>query len=156
MGTLIFYEKPGCATNSRQKVLLQRAGVQFEVRSLLAEKWTTDRLEKFFGSLPVGQWFNRVAPRIKSGDVRPDRISAAQALALMVADPLLIRRPLLQQGAWHYVGFVWEEIAPQLGIDADSNSKSMREDRAEREDMEACSHGAHAHAKSCAAPEIAP
>ncbi len=151
MGTLIFYEKPGCATNSRQKVLLQRAGVQLEVRSLLAEKWTTDHLEKFFGSLPVEQWFNRVAPRIKNGEVQPDRINAAQALALMVADPLLIRRPLLQKGDWHYVGFVWEEIAPQLGVDANSISNSKQS-----EDMEACSHGAHAQAQSCAAPEVAP
>ena len=148
---LIFYEKPGCATNSRQKVLLQRAGVQFEVRSLLAEKWTTDHLEKFFSGLPVTEWFNRVAPRIKKGEVRPETVSAAQALALMVADPLLIRRPLLQKGAWHYVGFVWDEIAPQLGIasaiDAAGNSK-----KAAGDDLEACSHGAHAHAKSCAAP----
>lgn len=152
MGTLIFYEKPGCATNSRQKVLLRDAGIQFEVRSLLAEKWTTDHLEKFFGGLPVEQWFNRVAPRIKSGEVRPDRISAAQALAQMVADPLLIRRPLLQKGDWHYVGFVWEEIAPKLGVAIDVDGKN-----AGRDDMEACSHGVHAHAASCSVvTEVAP
>ncbi len=144
MTQLVFFEKPGCATNSRQKLLLQRAGVQFTVRSLLAEKWSTDRLEEFFRGLPVAQWFNRAAPRVKSGDVNPESVSAAQALALMVADPLLIRRPLLQKGDWHYVGFVWDEIAPKLGVS--DAAKDVNAD-----DMEACSHGKHAHAASCAA-----
>lgn len=145
MTQLVFFEKPGCATNSRQKLVLQRAGVQFSVRSLLAEPWTPKRLEQFFRELPVAQWFNRAAPRVKNGEVKPDMVSAAQALALMVADPLLIRRPLLQKGDWHYVGFVWDEIAPKLGVSAATDNLNAT-------DMEACSHGKHAHAASCATP----
>ena len=148
MGKLIFYEKPGCATNSRQKLLLTRAGVEFETRSLLAEKWTTDRLEPFFHGLPVVDWFNRSAPRVKNGQVRPERVSAAQALALMVAEPLLIRRPLLELDSWYGVGFDWENLAARLGVPAELQKKSTRETRGE---LEGCSHGAHS-GNHCASP----
>ncbi|MFT3931169.1 MAG: ArsC/Spx/MgsR family protein [Spongiibacteraceae bacterium] len=149
MSQFIFYEKPGCATNSRQKWLLKNAGVEFETRSLLAEKWTLDRLHVFFSDMPVAQWFNRAAPRIKSGEVIPENLSAPQALALMVAEPLLIRRPLLQIGEWHAVGFDWNVIAAQLDID--SQSKAVLEKSVDGV-LEGCSHkqadGRAAH--SCA------
>lgn len=168
MSTLIFYEKPGCATNSRQKMLLARAGVEFEVRSLLAEKWTTDRLEPFFHGLPVAQWFNRAAPRVKNGEVRPEQISAAQALALMVAEPLLIRRPLLEKDEWRVAGFDWNALAPRLGIDAHIQQTSLKEiysgseasgygetsgNGAAGPSLEGCSHGEHASHR-CAATEV--
>ena len=140
MSQLVFFEKPGCATNSRQKLLLTRAGVVFETRSLLAENWTADRLELFFNGLPVEQWFNRAAPRVKNVEVRPERVSAAQALALMVADPLLIRRPLLEKDEWRAVGFDWETLAPRLGIDAETQTKSQKDISGT---IEGCSHGDH-------------
>ncbi len=146
MSMLIFYEKPGCATNSRQKLLLKNGGVEFQARSLLTEPWTTDRLEMFFSGLPVDQWFNRAAPRVKSGEVRPERVSAAQALALMVAEPLLIRRPLLEQGNWRAVGFDWEFLAAKLGIDPETRASAKKSIEAEdgSSTLEGCSHAAHA------------
>ena len=151
MATLVFYEKPGCATNSRQKLLLTNAGVAFETRSLLAEKWTTDRLEPFFNGLPVDQWFNRSSPRVKNGEVRPERVSAAQALALMVADPLLIRRPLLEQGDWYNVGFDWEFLAARLGVDPETRATTKK---AVSGTLEGCSHGEHSKQR-CGVPEPA-
>ena len=37
MSCIIFYEKPGCATNRLQKELLRSAGIELEVRDLLRE-----------------------------------------------------------------------------------------------------------------------
>lgn len=68
MATLTFYEKPGCQGNARQKALLRAAGHQLNVRNLLTEPWTPERLRQFFGALPVAQWFNRNAPAVKSGE----------------------------------------------------------------------------------------
>ena len=48
MSTLIFYEKPGCANNARQKRLLLDAGHELVVRDLLSEPWTAQRLQEFF------------------------------------------------------------------------------------------------------------
>jgi nitrogenase-associated protein len=116
MTTVIFYEKPGCANNTRQKRLLLAAGHEVVARNLLTELWTRDRLLKFFGDLPVQEWFNRAAPRVKSGEIDPDRLNADAALDLMLAEPILIRRPLMETDGWRTVGFDAKQVDAQLGL----------------------------------------
>ncbi|MGK7926689.1 MAG: ArsC/Spx/MgsR family protein [Spirulina sp.] len=130
---IIFYEKPGCINNTKQKALLAAAGHQVEAKSLLTEPWTSDRLRSFFGDRPVSEWFNPSAPRIKSGEVIPSQLDETTALALMIEDPLLIRRPLLEVGETRSVGFNPETIQAWLGL-TPTNQK---------EDLESCprSHG---------------
>ncbi len=91
MATVVFYEKPGCVNNTQQKRLLAAAGHTVWARNLLTEEWTPMRLRPFFGHLPVARWFNPSAPRVKSGEVRPEDMSEDDALLAMAADPLLIR-----------------------------------------------------------------
>ncbi|GGF67241.1 arsenate reductase family protein [Azorhizobium oxalatiphilum] len=105
MAKVVFYEKPGCGTNARQKRLLEAAGHAVEARSLLTEPWTVERLEAFFRGLPVPSWFNPAAPGIKSGAVDPRTFSGPQALALMVEEPLFIRRPLIEVEGARCAGF---------------------------------------------------
>ncbi|WP_292258271.1 hypothetical protein [Marinospirillum sp.] len=38
------------------------------------DPWTVERLRLFFGDLPLLQWFNPAAPRIKQGEVVPDKM----------------------------------------------------------------------------------
>lgn len=117
--TVIFYEKPGCGNNARQKQWLAAAGHTVIARDLLSEPWSAERLRAFFGELPVAEWFNRAAPRIKSGQLLPHEQDADGALALMLADPLLIRRPLLEAAGARRCGFdpvaidAWIGLAPQ-------------------------------------------
>jgi nitrogenase-associated protein len=113
---LVFYEKPGCVSNARQKSLLVGIGHYLEVRNLLTEPWTAARLRPFFGTRPVSEWFNPTAPRLRSGEVRPVELSEAQALALMVADPLLIRRPLIEGGGLCECGFEPGPLLEALGV----------------------------------------
>lgn len=115
MVTVLFYEKPGCGTNARQKRLLEQAGHRVEARSLLAEPWTGQRLRSFFGATPVASWFNPAAPRIKSGTVRPEALDADTALALMLDDPLLIRRPLVEADGLRCAGFDRAPVTDLLG-----------------------------------------
>ncbi len=95
MTEIVFYEKPGCINNTRQKRLLAWSGHNVEARDLLAEAWSPATLRPYFGARPVAEWFNRASPRVKSGEVVPERLGETEALALMCADPLLIRRPLM-------------------------------------------------------------
>jgi nitrogenase-associated protein len=53
----------------------------------------------------VREWFTGASPRVKSGEVQPDALTAEAALAAMVADPLLIRRPLMESGERREAGF---------------------------------------------------
>jgi len=107
MAHVVFFEKPGCGGNARQKQLLSESGHSVEARNLLAHPWSEAELLSFFGARPVAEWFNRASPRVKSGEVVPEALDAAQALALILADPLLIRRPLLQVGDRRETG--WDE-----------------------------------------------
>jgi nitrogenase-associated protein len=105
MSTIFFFEKPGCGTNARQKRLLEAAGYVVLARNLLTEPWTEDTLLSYFGGTAVADWFNPAAPAVKSGLVDPASIDQKAALARMLADPILIRRPLIEVAGQRRVGF---------------------------------------------------
>lgn len=129
MAHVIFWEKPGCGTNARQKLALAAAGHTLDVRSLLAEPWTAEGLRAFFGATPVASWFNPAAPRVKSGAVDPEAVNADAAIAMMLAEPLLIRRPLVDVDGQRCAGFDREPVTSLLGA-APAGAKPL----------EGCSH----------------
>jgi nitrogenase-associated protein len=140
MAHIRFYEKPGCATNARQKAMLAKAGHTVEALNLIAEPWTAERLGAFLIGLPVSQWFNRAAPRVKSGAVDPFGLDADTALTLLIDDPLLIRRPLMEVGAWRCAGFDATVVDRAIGLQLGDPE----------EPMEGCSRGDTG--RTCAMP----
>ena len=122
MATVIFYEKPGCGNNTKQKVWLAASGHTVLAQNLLTEKWTAARLRPFFAGLPVAQWFNPSAPRIKSGEVDPHALDAEMALSMLLIDPLLIRRPLMEVEGELRVGFDARAVDAWIGLN-DSQPK---------------------------------
>jgi nitrogenase-associated protein len=131
MATVLFWEKPGCINNTRQKKLLREAGHTVIDKNLLTEPWQAETLRRFFGELPITAWFNPSAPVIKQGLVKPDIVDATQALSLMQADPLLIRRPLMQVGEQYVVGFDPVFVDSWLGLQAEDVKPA---------DLETCPH----------------
>jgi hypothetical protein len=121
---ITFYQKPGCKTNARQKQMLEAAGHAVIAKSLLSESWTEERLRGFFGNTPVTSWFNPAAPRIKSGEIDPATVDADAALAIMLDDPLLIRRPLVEARGQRCAGFDHEPVTSLLGRAADPDAES--------------------------------
>lgn len=117
MTHIVFYEKTSCGGNARQRALLEAAGHTLERRSLRDEPWTRETLLAFLSPLPVARWFNLGAPRVKSGEVQPEAVDAESALALLLQDPLLIRRPLMQRPDGHrLVGFDVAEVDRFVGL----------------------------------------
>lgn len=95
MAKIIFYEKPGCASNAKQKRILRELGHQVEEKNILETKWSKTELLKFlWGSQPF-LWFNPNAPDIKSGKIDPWLFGREEAMERMIQDPILIRRPLM-------------------------------------------------------------
>ena len=116
MVQVIFYEKPGCINNTKQKALLKAAGHEVIAYNLLKTPWTVSSLRPFFGDLPITQWFNKTAPLVKSGQVVPENLDSKTALQLMTTNPLLIRRPLIQVGNTYQVGFNRDKIDAWIGL----------------------------------------
>ncbi len=130
MATIEFYAKPGCTSNAKQKKLLQDAGHEVIEINLVAEPWDAEKLKRFFGDTPITAWFNPNAKAMKLGLIFPECLTENQALRLLAADPMLIRRPLLQVGERCAFGFDPALINAWIGLDATG---------ATREELEACS-----------------
>lgn len=125
MATVIFYEKPGCINNTRQKKWLRDSGHGVIEKDLLTQAWKATELRKFFANLPVSQWFNLSAPRVKSGEIDPVALDAESALALMAADPILIRRPLMQANGIRMVGFDPATVDRWIGLTPQSQTDDL-------------------------------
>jgi len=110
-----FFEKPNCTGNARQKAILLSAGHRLITENLLEFPFDRDELRSFFGALPVTQWFNPLAPKVKSGEVDIHSMDEEQALDTMLADPILIRRPLMEIGGIRLVGFNIDELE-RIGV----------------------------------------
>ncbi len=119
MAALTFWGKPGCAGNARQIAALRASGHVVDVRDLRSETWTPGRLRAFFGDRPVTEWFNPAAPKVRQGAIRPETLSESQALAALIAEPLLIRRPLLAGAGRTLCGFDAGLIDAWVGLAAD-------------------------------------
>ena len=143
MAVVTFYEKSGCKGNLRQKTLLAAAGHTVQAKSLKTEPWTAERLLAFVGKLPVGSWFNQAAPAIKSGDIVPENISFEHALHLLLDNPLLIRRPLMEVGDQRMVGFDISAVDAWIGL---------KDVELPAGNIEACVHGPEGHG-SCGSHE---
>jgi len=122
MATIVFYEKPGCGNNTKQKVWLAASGHTVLAKNLLTERWTAERLRPFFGEMPVAEWFNPAEPSVKSGEIDPAANSADEALAMMVKQPLLIRRPLMDVEGELRAGFDVQAVDAWIGLN-DSQPK---------------------------------
>lgn len=131
---ITFWEKPGCMGNARQKALLATGGHEIDARSLPDHAWTAGELAPFLEGLPVPDWFNRGARRVKDGDVDPDALDADQAMAVLLADPILVRRPLLAIGDERHVGFDLEWIESRIG----PLPSNERTDRVRSQDLSSC------------------
>ena len=120
MSKVIFWEKPGCKGNAKQKEILLASGHQLDVRDLLTEPWSRVGLKQFFGDRPVSEWFNPTNPAVKSGEIVPEEVDPEDALTMMVENPLLIVRPLMQVGEERLAGFDVQEVHNWIGLNLES------------------------------------
>lgn len=124
MNTIVFYEKTGCVGNLQQKDFLcswlhehkYDNDYRLEVRDLLNTQWTANELRSFFANKPVKQWFNQSAPKVKSGEININQLDEQQAISLMLTDPILICRPLLQFDSVRQSGFFDGPVLAALNI----------------------------------------
>jgi nitrogenase-associated protein len=104
VATVTFFEQPGCRTHDRQRARLEAAGHRVVARDLVSHPWGGAELYAFLVGHPVTEWFDPGSPRVRSGEVDPASLGEDEALCLLLADPALIRHPLVQVGDWREVG----------------------------------------------------
>ncbi|QKF82327.1 ArsC/Spx/MgsR family protein [Halarcobacter ebronensis] len=120
---ITFYEKPGCAGNKKQKDVLKANGVDFEVKSMLSQKWDTQTLNSFFYGLEKEQIINQFAPQIKSGELNIANYTKDELIKLMIKEPLLIKRPLIEVDDIRICGFDISKLNLALNLEIDTNKE---------------------------------
>ncbi|ACD90693.1 MAG: arsenate reductase family protein [Chlorobium limicola] len=139
MAAILFFEKPGCRNNAKQKSLLELSGHHVEAVNLLDYPWTKEELSCFLGEKPLAACFNPAAPSVKSGETEPHAYSRNEAIDAMIRNPILIKRPLMKIGTRCIQGFDtavlrnFISLVPLPGAESVVKSITMT-------DMDACPH----------------
>ena len=118
-----FYEKTGCSGNAKQKELLKSHNISFSVKSLLDTSWTKETLSEFFKGLEVIDMFNPFAPQKGDKQIDINSYSKDEPITLMIKNPILIKRPLLDINGVKICGFDIEKINELLNTNIDTNKK---------------------------------
>ncbi len=118
-----FYEKTGCSGNAKQKELLKSHNISFSVKSLLDTSWSKETLSEFFKGLELVDMFNPFAPQIRDKEIDINTLSKDEAIELMIKNPILIKRPLLDINGVKLCGFDIEKINELLNTNIDTNKK---------------------------------
>lgn len=111
---VVFYEKPFCAANAKQKQILRSSGCTIIERNLLEHGLDEESLRSFMGDKKVADWFNPAAPAIKNGEIVPETLEEASAMELLMSNPILIRRPLMIIGSEKLCGFDEKKVSELL------------------------------------------
>ncbi len=115
--SMLFLEYPKCTTCKKAKKWLNDHGAKFEDRDIKEKNPTAEELKTWYqkSGLPLKRFFNTSGMLYKSMQLKdrlPD-MSEEEQLALLAADGMLVKRPLLIKGDTVLVGFKeaeWERV----------------------------------------------
>ncbi len=119
----LFFEKSGCGGNARQKELLKKHNITFEVRDLLNTKWSYEDLLGYFDGLEIVDMFNSFAPQVRDKEIDITKLSKDEAINLMIKNPILIKRPLMQINGTKICGFDIDKINQLLNLNIQTDKK---------------------------------
>lgn len=137
MASITFYGKANCINNNKQKALLRAAGHIVYDKDILSQNWTAEQLRFYFGDTPVTKWFNIAAPAIKSCSIAIDTLTEEGALAAMIHDSLLIRRPLMEIEGQKICGFDVNKLDAMIGLTPIAGNEQQMESL-KNEDITTC------------------
>ena len=114
--TLHLFGIKACDTMKKARVFLDERGVAYRFHDYKLEGVTAERLADWAAKVGWERLINRAGTTFrKLPEADRADISQAKAIALMVAQPSMIKRPVLTRGDDLLVGFRPEEWAQFLG-----------------------------------------
>jgi arsenate reductase-like glutaredoxin family protein len=78
------------------KALLSQRGIELEERDFFNEPFTVDELGALLGDTPPSEIFSWRSPSVKKMNLNRDELSDEDLIRLMVEEPRLVRRPLVE------------------------------------------------------------
>jgi Spx/MgsR family transcriptional regulator len=104
--SVTLYGIRNCDTMKKARAWLDRHGVVYDFHDYKAAGIDRDRLSRWVGKVGWEVLLNRSGTTFrKLPDAEKENLSEKRALALMLAQPSIIKRPVLESGSKLLVGF---------------------------------------------------
>ena len=114
--TVTLYGIPNCDTVKKARVWLDGSGVDYRFHDYKKAGIDETRLRAWAGELGWERLLNRAGTTFrKLPDERKQGLDEDKAIALMLAQPSMIRRPVLDLGARRILGFDRDTYAEAVG-----------------------------------------
>lgn len=114
--TTTIYGIKNCDTMKKARAWLDARGVAYEFHDYKTSGIDAATLKSWAGRVGWEKLLNRAGTTFrKLPDADRERIDESKAIALMVAQPSMIKRPVLVDGKKLLVGFSPETYAKELG-----------------------------------------
>lgn len=108
--TLILYGIPNCDTVKKARRWLDEHGVAYRFHDFRKDGLGAGRLQGWIDTLGWEKLLNRSGTTFrKLPDEQKDGLDAAKARALMLEQPAMIRRPVVEAGSAVSVGFAADD-----------------------------------------------
>jgi len=116
MTTVTLYGIKNCDTMKKARAWLDAHGVEYVFHDYKTAGMARDTLERWVGELGWEALLNRSGTTFrKLPDAEKQGLTEARAVALMLAQPSMIRRPVLDLGPKRVVGFSLENYEQAVG-----------------------------------------
>ncbi len=117
--SVTFYHYKGCSSSRKARKWLDERGVEYEAVDLVETPPSAEVLRDLWqrSGQPLRKFFNTSGQSYRQGGFK-DRLktlSDDEALAALAADGKLVKRPLLDGGAWVLIGFKPAQYEERLG-----------------------------------------
>ena len=100
-----FLQKPTCSTCRKAKAFLEKHKVELELRDLGKDRLSVEELDKLIGERDYRKFLNTRNELYRTRKMGQNPPSREEALRLMVAQPNLIRRPVVLRGSDVVLGY---------------------------------------------------
>ncbi len=97
------------------KAELSQKGVELTERDFFQDPFTEDEIRALVGGRSVSDYFSYNSPSFKKLGLARDQLTDDELVEMMVAEPRLIRRPLIQVGDDLVVGTDKKAMARVFG-----------------------------------------
>ena len=115
MSHITLYGIPNCDTVKKARTYLDARGVGFAFHDYKKAGVTEEHLARWVGQVGWEKLLNKAGTTFKKlPDADKADIDEAKAIALMVANPSMIKRPVVEGGTTLLVGFKESEWEPVL------------------------------------------
>jgi Spx/MgsR family transcriptional regulator len=105
-----FLQKPTCTTCRKARAYMEDRGFDLHSRNLDKERLSSDELEELIGDRDHRDFLNTRNELYRRKKMKQNPPTRAEAIRMMLAEPNLIRRPVIVAGGRVVLGFDQEKI----------------------------------------------